>query len=54
MKKASKDAVDYTDHGTYKEHCSKCAHYVDGGTCEVVEGDVAAGGWCKRFKRDNQ
>lgn len=49
MIKASKDEVDYTDHGSYKEHCSKCEHFTGQHTCKIVKGNVAPGGWCKRW-----
>jgi hypothetical protein len=48
---AGKASVQYTDHGTHKEHCSKCEHYVDNCTCSVVKGDIVPGGWCSKYKR---
>jgi hypothetical protein len=51
--KSEKKAVEYTDHGTYREHCAKCEHYNEPNRCEVVRGDVAPGGWCKKWLKEN-
>ena len=52
MSKALKKDVDYTDHGSYKEHCSICEHFTGMQTCKVVKGSIAPGGWCKRFEKE--
>ena len=50
--RAGKASVQYTDHGTHKEHCSKCEHYVDAHTCSVVNGRIEPGGWCSRYTKE--
>ena len=48
-----KAEVAYTDdHGTSDEQCSKCEHYCNPTTCDIVAGIIRPTGWCKRFKRD--
>lgn len=48
--KATKAAVDYTDDGTEREHCSICTHFIQGGACKIVAGRISPKGWCKRFE----
>ena len=44
--------VGYTDdHGSSNEQCSKCAHYVDRTTCDIVIGKINPGGWCRKYRR---
>jgi hypothetical protein len=50
QKTFSKAAVNYTDnHGASNEQCSKCVHYVNATTCEIVVGRIRPEGWCKKF-----
>jgi hypothetical protein len=31
--------------------CSKCRHWIPGGACEIVEGDIRPEYWCRLFRR---
>lgn len=50
-KKKPQSEVEYTDHGTHKEHCAICTHYIDEHTCAVVQGRIVPGGWCNQFDK---
>ena len=51
-KKQPKAKVDYTDHAMVEsERCALCRHFVKPDACRIVEGRIASGGWCNRFKR---
>ena len=41
----------YTPQGTRAEHCGICRHFIQPGRCEVIEGKVVAGGWCRFFSK---
>jgi High potential iron-sulfur protein len=50
----SKDAAQYTDHGSAAEHCGICDHWRstgtgDRGACRIVSGRILAAGWCRHF-----
>lgn len=53
--KAPKDGVKYQDTPKNNQQCSECMYYIPGGEgsavgqCKVVEGDIAAQGWCMLF-----
>jgi hypothetical protein len=47
--KRSKASVDYSQ-GMDSAHCGICKHY-SAGSCELVEGDIDPGYWCKLFER---
>lgn len=55
--KKTKLEVQYTGNGTKAEHCSICEHYQPPyraqyrpeARCEVVQGEIIPGGWCKLF-----
>lgn len=52
--KAPKDAVKYQDTPKNNQQCSECMYYIatensDQGQCKVVQGDIAANGWCMLF-----
>jgi hypothetical protein len=54
-KEYSKSEVRYIDnHGSSDEQCSKCVHYVNKTTCEIVKGKINPAGWCDKFKRNNK
>jgi hypothetical protein len=48
--KRTKIDVAYTTAGTKSEHCSICDHYIAKDKCEVVQGTINPGGWCKLFR----
>jgi hypothetical protein len=53
--KAPRDAVKYQDTPKNNQQCSECMYYIaagddsDQGQCKVVQGDIAAKGWCMLF-----
>lgn len=53
--KAPKDAVKYQDTPKNSQQCSECMYYIPAagdsgqGQCKVVQGDIAAEGWCMLF-----
>jgi len=50
--KFHKELVRYTDHAMVRhERCGLCEHYIQGGECEIVRGQISPGGWCNRFER---
>ncbi len=49
-KRFSKEQVEYTNnHGTSPEQCSKCTHYLNPTTCDIVVGRINPDGWCNKF-----
>jgi len=46
-----KDEVDYSE-GMRKAHCGICAHYIPGGKCTLVIGEIEKSYWCELFKRN--
>jgi hypothetical protein len=36
--------------GSPEEHCKICSHYVSGGACEIVKGQIDPGAWCRYFE----
>jgi len=44
--KASKAAVKYQDKPNGDQQCSNCTHFTAPSTCAIVEGAVAAQGYC--------
>ncbi len=53
--KAPRDAVKYQDTPKNRQRCSECIYYIppgqgsSRGQCKVVQGDIAADGWCMLF-----
>lgn len=45
----TKREVDYSK-GMKKAHCGICRHYIPGGKCELVIGNIDKAYWCKLFK----
>lgn len=50
----SKEASQYTDHGSPAEHCAICEYFSAGGTrevgqCRIVSGRILAQGWCRHW-----
>lgn len=44
-----KAAVGYEEPARGTDHCGECAHFVGPDGCELVQGSIAADGWCRRF-----
>ena len=51
--KAQKEEVHYTPHAeVHSERCELCKHFIPlYNKCRLVEGKIAAAGWCRLFKR---
>ena len=50
-KQFSKRDVGYTDdHGDSTEQCSKCEHFGEPSSCEIVAGEISPQGWCRKYE----
>lgn len=47
--KLSKTEVDYSA-GKGDDRCKNCKHFIAGGSCELVEGEIDPDYWCKKFE----
>lgn len=47
--KASKASVGFEAPAKGPHHCSQCRHFEPPHACEIVEGDIDADDWCRRF-----
>lgn len=45
--KISKLAANYKEHAVGRERCGNCTHFISPEYCEIVEGLINPGGWCK-------
>ena len=45
--KAKQEAVDYQNSPKGDQQCSNCLQFEAPASCKVVEGQIAAQGWCK-------
>lgn len=45
----SKREANYMDQSIYQEQCRHCSHFIVPNKCEIVEGFISPGGWCKYF-----
>lgn len=45
--KRSKEEAVYQPSPKDGNECSGCAHFIEGGECRVVEGEIAPDGWCR-------
>lgn len=48
--KTPKAAVNYQDTPQAGQQCSGCVHFIDGGQCKLVAGEISPQGWCTLFK----
>lgn len=48
--KKSKESVDYSA-GMASARCGICRHYIVGGMCRKVSGNIDPRMWCKLFER---
>jgi hypothetical protein len=46
QKKLTQAAIGYQDHPKGNESCGTCPYWIFPKSCAVVEGDIAADGWC--------
>jgi hypothetical protein len=50
QQKSSKEAAQYQDSPEGDQQCSGCRFFIEGGTCEIVEGDISPEGWCRLYQ----
>ncbi len=51
LAKRTKAAVNYTPRAAQHQRCDDCRHFRKPSGCTLVEGHIAAAGWCKLFER---
>lgn len=51
--KAAKTEVDYSA-GKPGERCGDCVHFNEGGSCDLVAGQISPRMWCRLFQRLRQ
>ena len=51
--KAAKTEVDYSA-GKPGERCGDCVHFNEGGSCDLVAGQISSRMWCRLFQRLRQ
>jgi hypothetical protein len=49
--KSAKDAVKYQDSPKDGQKCSDCVYFQAPSSCSVVEGSIAANGWCAVYNK---
>jgi len=47
--KMPKNVAQYQDTPKNGEKCVDCVHFVEGGQCKLVEGEISPEGWCTLF-----
>jgi hypothetical protein len=50
--KIDKSSANYTDHGVGGEVCHNCRHFRAPHRCEIVDGYIEPGGWCRYFEEE--
>lgn len=50
QQKMSKEAVQYQDSPNGDEKCADCRFFIEGGSCQLVEGEISPNGWCRLFQ----
>jgi hypothetical protein len=48
--KQTKAEARYQDQPNGAQRCGECAHFRPPSDCEVIQGPVAANGWCRNFR----
>ena len=51
--KSSKTSVGFEHPAKGPHHCSQCEHFRPPHGCEIVEGNIDPGDWCRRFRPKN-
>ncbi|WP_291602720.1 high-potential iron-sulfur protein [Bradyrhizobium sp.] len=51
VKKATQAASGYQASPKGNQQCDNCRHWAGGGVCKVVEGSIAAAGWCRLYAK---
>ena len=47
--KVPKTALKYQDQPKNDQRCSGCTHFISGGQCKLVEGEISPNGWCTAY-----
>ena len=50
QQKMSKQAAQYQDSPKGDQKCAECRFFIEGGSCQVVEGEISPNGWCTLFQ----
>ena len=50
QQKMSKQAAQYQDSPNGDQKCADCRFFIEGGSCQLVEGEISPNGWCMLFQ----
>ena len=50
QQKVSKQAAQYRESPNGVQNCAGCRFFIQGGSCQLVEGKIGPNGWCKLFQ----
>jgi hypothetical protein len=50
QQKMSKQAARYQDSPKGDQKCADCRFFMEGGSCQLVEGEIRPNGWCTLFQ----
>jgi hypothetical protein len=50
QQKMAKQAAQYQDSPKGDQKCADCRFFVEGGSCQLVEGEISPNGWCTLFQ----
>ena len=50
QQKMSKQAARYQDSPKGDQKCEGCRFFIEGGSCQLVEGEISPNGWCRLFQ----
>jgi hypothetical protein len=46
QQKQSKQVAQYQDSPKGDQKCADCRFFIEGGSCQLVEGEISPNGWC--------
>jgi hypothetical protein len=46
----AKEAAQYQESPKGDQKCADCRFFIDGGSCQLVEGKISPNGWCMLFQ----
>ena len=50
QQKQSKQVAQYQDSPKGDQKCADCRFFIEGGSCQLVEGEISPNGWCTLFQ----
>lgn len=50
QQKRSKEDVQYQESPKDDQKCADCRFFIEGGSCQLVEGEISPNGWCMLFQ----